>query len=386
MPLQEFMSRYSRHIILSEIGQAGQDKLSNAKVLVVGAGGLGCPVLQYLTAAGIGTLGVIDFDVVETSNLQRQVLFGTSSLGQNKAEAAKKRLEDLNNEISIIAYSERLTYQNALKLFSQYDIIVDGSDNFETRYLVNDACIITNKPLVFAAIYKFEGQVSVFNYQNGPSYRCLFPNPPKKDTVPNCSEIGVLGVLPGIIGSMQANEVLKIILGIGTVLSGKLLCYNALNSQTTILKINKSEVEIAKVLNEQGDFNKKQLIENCEFKHSIISINDISAFENIQFIDVRELHELPKIETISITSIPLNELENSINKIDSEKLKVIFCQSGIRSKQAVSILNQLNINNCFSLKERAFEIKKLIENRHSEEGKTESVSLNLKDCFVPSND
>src|SRR5690606_19253182 len=217
-------NRYSRHIILSEIGQAGQDKLLSAKVLVIGAGGLGCPVLQYLAAAGIGTLGIIDFDVVEISNLQRQVLFGTSSLGKNKAEAAKKHLEDLNPEISIMAYAEKLTYQNALELFKNYDIIVDGSDNFETRYLVNDACIITNKPLVFGAIYKFEGQVSVFNYQNGPSYRCLFPNPPQKDTVPNCSEIGVLGVLPGIIGSMQANEVLKIILGIGSTLSGKLLC------------------------------------------------------------------------------------------------------------------------------------------------------------------
>ncbi|CAH8283298.1 adenylyltransferase/sulfurtransferase [Mariniflexile fucanivorans] len=367
------MSRYSRHIILSEIGQTGQDKLSNAKVLVVGAGGLGCPILQYLTAAGIGTLGVIDFDVVETSNLQRQVLFGTSSFGKNKAEAAKKRLEDLNNEISIIAYPEKLTYQNALNLFNQYDIIVDGSDNFETRYLVNDACIITNKPLVFGAIYKFEGQVSVFNYQNGPSYRCLFPNPPEKDAVPNCSQVGVLGVLPGIIGSMQANEVLKIILGIGTVLSGKLLCYNALNSQTVVLKITKSEFEIAQVLKEQSDFNNKKLIENCEFEPLEISINDISTLENIQFIDVRELHELPKINGIEITAIPLNELENSLYKIDSKKQKVIFCQSGIRSKQAVSILNQLNINNCFSLKEGVFEIKNIIDKRHCEEGTTEAI-------------
>ncbi|MFG6687330.1 molybdopterin-synthase adenylyltransferase MoeB [Mariniflexile sp. HNIBRBA6329] len=350
------MNRYTRHIILSEIGQTGQEKLLNAKVLVVGAGGLGCPVLQYLAAAGIGTLGVIDFDVVEVSNLQRQVLFGTSSLGQNKAEAAKKRLEDLNDEISIIAYPEKLTYQNAIILFKQFDIIVDGSDNFETRYLVNDTCIITNKPLVFAAIYKFEGQVSVFNYKNGPSYRCLFPNPPKKDAVPNCTEIGVLGVLPGIIGSMQANEVLKIILGIGNVLSGKLLCYNALNSQTSILKINKSETEIAKVLKEQSNFHKKQLIENCDFTTSEISIKDISTFENMQFIDVRELHELPKIESIPIISIPLSELENSINKIDTEKQKVVFCQSGIRSKQAVSILNKANIKNCYSLKEGVKQI------------------------------
>ncbi|MEN3324246.1 HesA/MoeB/ThiF family protein [Mariniflexile soesokkakense] len=366
------MNRYSRHIILSEIGQTGQDKITNAKVLVVGAGGLGCPVLQYLTAAGVGTLGIIDFDIVEESNLQRQILFGTSSLGKNKAEAAKNRLEDLNCEISITAYAKKLTYQNALELFNQYDIIVDGTDNFEVRYLINDACIITNKPLVFGAIYKFEGQVSVFNYKNGPSYRCLFPNSPQKNSVPNCSEIGVLGVLPGIIGSMQANEVLKIILEIGDVLSGKFLCYNALNSQTSILKINKADLEVAKVLKEQDGFNKKQLIENCEFEPHEISINGISTFENIQFIDVREIHELPKIKTS--TSIPLSELKNSINKIDSEKQKVIFCQSGIRSKQAVSILNKLNISDCFSLKEGASEIIKRIKHLQGSQNLTEKTN------------
>jgi adenylyltransferase/sulfurtransferase len=367
------MSRYSRHIILSEIGQIGQDKLSNAKVLVVGAGGLGCPVLQYLAAAGIGTLGIIDFDVVEESNLQRQILFGTSNLGQNKANAAKARLEDLNDTITIKAYPYKLDYQNVLELFNQYDIIVDGSDNFETRYLVNDACILTNKPLVFGAIYKFEGQVSVFNYQNGPSYRCLFPNPPKKDSVPNCSEIGVLGVLPGVIGSMQANEVLKIVLGIGKVLNGKLLCYNALTSQTSILKINKSETEISKVLKEQDSFHKKYLENNCDFESIEISINSILDNEKVQFIDVRELNELPKIENITITSIPLSELKNSIHKIDSEKKKVIFCQAGIRSKQAVSILNNLNISNCYSIKEGASEIIEIINNRHYTEGTNQAI-------------
>ena len=249
------MSRYSRHIILSEIGQEGQNKLSKAKVLVIGAGGLGCPVLQYLTAAGIGCIGIVDFDIVEISNLQRQVLFGTSSLGENKAEAAKKRLEDLNDTISITAYSEKLTHKNAIDLFNQYDIIVDGTDNFATRYLVNDAAIITNKPLVFGAIYKFEGQVSVFNYNNGPSYRCLFPSPPKKDAIPNCSEIGVLGVLPGIIGNMQANEVLKIILGLGKVLSGELLCYNALNNQIVTLKIKRSASTIETILSKKEHFH-----------------------------------------------------------------------------------------------------------------------------------
>ncbi|ULC58498.1 HesA/MoeB/ThiF family protein [Flaviramulus sp. BrNp1-15] len=358
------MSRYNRHIILSEIGQKGQDKISKAKVLVIGAGGLGCPVLQYLAAAGVGTLGIIDFDVVELSNLQRQVLFGTSSLGENKAIAAKKRLEDLNDSISIIAYAEKLTYQNALKLFKAYDIIVDGSDNFETRYLVNDASVITNKSLVFGAIYKFEGQVSVFNYNNGPSYRCLFPNPPQKDTVPNCSDIGVLGVLPGIIGSMQANEVLKIILGIGTTLSGKLLCYNALTSNTTNLKINKSEEAINSVLKDINNFHKKQLNNSCEVEIIDVSIKDMLSNKNIQFIDVREPHEHPKVNELQVTYIPLSILENNIDQVDKSKDVALFCQSGIRSKKAVSILKKLNIDNCFSIKEGASNIINHIKEQH----------------------
>jgi len=346
-------NRYNRHIILSEIGQQGQGRISNAKVLVIGAGGLGCPVLQYLTAAGIGTIGVIDFDTVEVSNLQRQVLFGTSSLGINKAIAAKQRLEDLNDSISIIAYPEKLTPKNAVNLFSQYDIIVDGSDNFETRYLVNDASIITNKPLVFGAIFKFEGQVSVFNYTIGPSYRCLFPIPPKNNAVPNCSEIGVLGVLPGIIGSMQANEVLKIILGIGDVLSGQLLFYNALTSKVSTLKVNRNEAIIQSVLEEKSNFHNKQINNNCEIEVLELSIDDIISEENIQFIDIRELHEQPKIENIKVSHIPLSQLEQSLSKINSDKKKVLFCQSGVRSKQATRILNKLNITNCFSLKEGA---------------------------------
>ena len=244
------MSRYNRHIILSDVGQQGQDKLSDAKVLVVGAGGLGCPVLQYLTAAGIGTLGIIDFDIVEESNLQRQILFGTESLGTNKAIAAKKRLEDLNPTINIEAITERLTSKNALSLFKEYDLIVDGTDNFATRYLVNDTAILTNKPFVYGAIYKFEGQVSVFNYKDGPSYRCLFPIPPKEGSVANCSEVGVLGVLPGIIGTMMANEVIKIILEFDQVLSGKLLCYNSRTAESSTLKINKNQSEFDKVISQ----------------------------------------------------------------------------------------------------------------------------------------
>ncbi|TXG35342.1 HesA/MoeB/ThiF family protein [Seonamhaeicola maritimus] len=359
------MIRYNRHIILSEIGLEGQNKLSKAKVLVIGAGGLGCPVLQYLAAAGIGTLGVIDFDKVELSNLQRQVLFGSSSIGENKALAAKKRLEDLNGNIEIKAYPEVLTYQNALELFKQYDIIVDGSDNFETRYLVNDACVITNKPLVFGAIYKFEGQVSVFNYQNGPSYRCLFPHPPKKDAVPNCSEIGVLGVLPGIIGSMQANEVIKVILGIGNVLSGKLLCYNTLSNRTSTLKINKNDTVINDVLNIQSTFKDKALNINCE-TNEIASIYDLATKENIQFIDVREVHEQPNIEGTNVLSIPLGVLQNNLEQLKNDTDNYFFCQSGARSKRAVGFLKEQNIRNCFSIQESAEEIKNYLEEQHKE--------------------
>ena len=354
------MNRYNRHIILSEIGQIGQDKLHNAKVLVVGAGGLGCPVLQYLVAAGVGTIGIIDFDVVEVSNLQRQVLFGKSSLGKNKAEAAKNKLQDLNDTLKINAYPKKLTFQNAIDLCKQYDIIVDGTDNFETRYLINDACVIVGKPVVFGAIYKFQGQVSVFNYNNGPTYRCAFPNKPKKDAVPNCSEVGVLGVLPGIIGTLQANEVLKIILGIGKVLSGKLLCYDALSNQTTTLHIKKNEAEIENVLLNKISFHKQQFEDYCEVNDIEVSIKDVLYKENVQFIDVREPHEEPKVEGLTVTNIPLSELKKHLNEIRGDKEKAIFCQSGIRSKQAISVLNQYNIHNCYSIKEGALEINKYI--------------------------
>lgn len=349
-------NRYNRHIILSEIGQVGQDKLLNAKVLMVGAGGLGCPVLQYIAAAGVGTIGIIDDDIVEISNLQRQILFGKSSLGKNKAEAAKSRLLDLNHSITIHAYSEKLTYKNAINFFKQYDVIVDGTDNFETRYLINDACIITNKPLVFGAIYKFQGQVSVFNYKKGPSYRCTFPNKPKGDTIPNCSEIGVLGVLPGIIGTIQANEVLKIILEIGNVLSGKLYCYDALSNKTNIINIKRLEDTIQSILLTKEEFERNDLEASCEFSINEISIIDILRNKNVQIIDVRERNEQPKVNKIDVLEMPLSEFEKHIDKIDKTKESAFFCQSGIRSKTAVSILQRHNILNSFSIKEGALQI------------------------------
>lgn len=344
------MSRYSRHIVLSEIGLEGQQKLSQAKVLVIGAGGLGCPALQYLAAAGIGTLGIVDFDIVEESNLQRQILFGTTSLGANKALAAKKRLEDLNPTISIEAFPEKLTAKNALHRFEPYDIIVDGTDNFNTRYLINDAAIIQNKPVVYGAIYKFEGQVSVFNYQEGPSYRCLFPIQPKEGSVANCSEVGVLGVLPGIMGSMQANEVIKIVLGFDTVLSGKLFCYNAKTCQTNILTITRSPSEFKKVWGRKDNFDSHYEEISCETPIAEISAEEAMQKENVQFIDVRELNELPKLDLSNCDQIPLGELEQQLAQIHSEKNIIVVCQTGIRSKTAITLLQKHNIFNCHSLK------------------------------------
>ena len=340
------MSRYSRHTVLEEIGQEGQKKLSQAKVLVIGAGGLGCPVLQYLAAAGVGTIGIVDFDVVEIYNLQRQILFGTSSLGVNKALAAKTRLEDLNPTIIINAYPEKLAVSNALELFRSYDIIVDGTDNFATRYLINDASVITNKPVVYGAIYKFEGQVSVFNYQNGPSYRCLFPNPPEEGTIANCSEIGVLGVLPGIIGTMQANEVIKIILCFDNVLSGKLLCYNAKTTQLSTLKISKSKSGFENITALQDTYSQR----SCKTEVKEISIEDALIKDHIQFIDIREYGEQPQLELPNCIHIPLNELEKTLNKVNLKNTNVLFCQYGIRSKTAVEILQRHEITNCYSLK------------------------------------
>ncbi|GAB2779513.1 molybdopterin-synthase adenylyltransferase MoeB [Salinimicrobium soli] len=360
------MDRYNRHIILPEIGQNGQDKISGARVLVVGAGGLGCPVLQYLAAAGIGTIGIIDFDTVEISNLQRQVLFGSSSLGQNKAIAAKKRLADLNHSITVKAYPQKLDFQNALQLFEEYDIIVDASDNFETRYLINDACILTNKPLVFGAVYKFQGQVSVFNFKNGPSYRCAFPEDPEKNSSPNCSEVGVLGVLPGIIGTMQANEVLKIILGSGSVLSGKILWYNALSSESTTLTVSRKDSEIEKIRSYKNSFLQQESFANCNSEIPETSIKKLLGQENIQFIDVRELHEQPKVQAIDAIQIPLNELNQQIDKISEFSTKAVFCQSGIRSRRAVSMLQEHNFSNCYSIREGASEINRIIKGIHKQ--------------------
>lgn len=348
--------RYSRHLLLDKVGERGQQKLKAAKVLVIGAGGLGCPVLQYLTAAGVGTIGIIDFDKVDETNLQRQILFTINDIGKNKAIAAKERLKQLNPFVQFDVFAEKLTVKNALSIFKHYDVVVDGTDNFSTRYLVNDACVITEKPLVYGAIYKFEGQVSLFNYKNGPSYRCLFPEPPKSGSVPSCSDVGVIGVLPGIIGTQQANEALKIILEIGTLLSGKLLMYDALNASFITLNVNRSEEQITKVLNSKNDFENNNYdlfcgIKPIELEGEITSSELKKLLENeiLQLLDVREEWEQPKIENYEVLNIPLNRIPLSIEHIDKTKKTVVICQHGVRSLKAIEFLKANGFNNLINL-------------------------------------
>jgi len=324
--------QYSRHLLLPEVGFQGQEKLKNAKVLVIGVGGLGCPVLQYLTAAGVGTIGIIDDDIVEKSNLQRQVLFSYEDIGKPKVGIAVQRLKQLNPFVSFVSFEERLSNDNAVDLFRQFDIIVDGTDNFPSRYLVNDAAIISNRPVVFGSIHKFEGQVSVFNYKSGPTYRCLYPKAPKPKEVLNCAEIGVIGVLPGIIGSLQANEVIKMICDIGTVLSGKLLTFDALTLNQTLFSFKKNEFITIIELDQDYSFfcgiARIREITLVEFKESSDRYN---------LLDVREDNERLS-SNIGGIHIPMDEIEGRISEIPTDKPLIVYCKSGGRSQMAIDIL------------------------------------------------
>jgi adenylyltransferase/sulfurtransferase len=333
--------RYSRHLLLDQIGVSGQLKLKQAKVLVIGAGGLGCPVLQYLTAAGVGSIGIVDFDVVDLSNLQRQILFTTEDVGNNKAATAAKRLSQLNPLVQFVVFPEKLTTQNALAIIAQFDLVVDGTDNFSTRYLISDATVILNKPLVYGSIHKFEGQVAVFNYQNGPSYRCLFPTPPAPEQIQSCSEVGVLCVLPGIIGTHQANEVLKIILEIGEPLNGKLMLINALSSSSVLLTIQRTAA-IETTLANKENFNQTDYDLFCgilPIPANQLNLKELCDHPDYQIIDLREAWEEPKLVGKSVFLLPMGELKNSIDKIEREKKVVLVCQNGIRSEQARTFLS-----------------------------------------------
>jgi sulfur-carrier protein adenylyltransferase/sulfurtransferase len=340
------IERYQRHLSLPQFGEAAQLKLKQASVLVVGAGGLGCPVLQYLTAAGVGKLGVMDFDVVDVSNLQRQILFTEADVGRPKAEVACERLRAMNSLIEIIAIPQRLTAANALELFSQFDVIVDGSDNFTTRYLVNDACVLAKKPLVYGAIYTFQGQVSVFNFKNGPTYRCLFPDPPDPKDAPNCSEIGVIGVLPGLIGTLQASEVIKVLTGIGEPLSGSLLLLDVLTMKQQTIRFNR--VPEAADVKELVEINFSCAVEEALPKSEEI---DVGAFRSLlgkggelQVLDVREDWERA-VSKLDSFHIPLGLLLGNSKAIDASGLDltlptVVYCRSGMRSLKALHWLQE----------------------------------------------
>lgn len=353
---KEELARYNRHIIIPEFGIEAQKKLKAAKVLVIGSGGLGSPLLLYLAAAGVGTLGIVDLDVVDDSNLQRQVLFGVQDIGTPKVEAAKIRLKQLNPHVKIKTYNTQFTSINALEIIKDYDVVADGTDNFPTRYLVNDASVLAGIPNVYASIFQFEGQVSVFNYTDkngtkGPNYRDLYPTPPEPGLIPNCAEGGVLGVLPGIIGSLQANEVIKVITRVGEPLSGRFFVFDALTFETRTLKITKraNSTEIKELIDYE-QFCGISPIEKPVKEISTLELeNWISNGEDFQIIDVRETSEYEQIN-IGAHLIPLGEVIARNHEIEREKKVVIHCRSGARSAKAIRQLEEIGFNNLYNLK------------------------------------
>ncbi|WP_282180525.1 HesA/MoeB/ThiF family protein [Maribacter stanieri] len=330
--------RYQRQITLAGFGTEGQQKLNKAKVLVVGAGGLGIPVLTYLNAMGVGTLGIVDADVVSLSNLHRQVLYTEDMVGTSKVLAAKDQLLRQNSNTQIETYQTYLTVANALDIIKEYDVIVDATDNFPTRYLINDACVIANKPFVYGALHAFEGQLSVFNYQGGPTYRCLFPTMPAADAVPNCNENGVLGILPGIIGNLQALEVVKIIAEIGEVLSDVLLLFDTLTQRTQRMKfkLQPGNNEI-KTLETSYEFDCELPLKSVKAEE----FNTILMEQAVELIDVRTVKEFQRKHLKEAKHIPLGELTNRVAEVDLETTVYVICQSGIRSKKAIIKMQEL---------------------------------------------
>jgi sulfur-carrier protein adenylyltransferase/sulfurtransferase len=355
--------RYSRHLLIPEVGLEGQRKLKASSALVIGTGGLGSPVALYLAAAGIGRIGLVDYDVVDSSNLQRQVIHGTSTVGKLKVESARAKLVDLNPEIQVDVYNEPFTSANAFRIARDYDIILDGTDNFPTRYLTNDVAVFLGKPNVYASIYRFDGQASVFYAKEGPCYRCLFPEPPPPGLVPSCAEGGVLGVLPGTMGTIQATEALKVLLGIGEPLIGKLLLYNALDMTFDFVKLKKNPN--CRVCGPNADI--KELIDYEEFcgvpshdhEEGSAGANwDISAPElaervkhnHLKLLDVREPHELQISALPNAKNIPLGQLAARLSELDSAEEMVIFCKSGARSARGLELLASAGFKKVKNLK------------------------------------
>lgn len=357
----EEVARYSRHLLLPEVGMDGQTKLKQASVAMIGAGGLGAPLGLYLAAAGVGRIGIVDFDVVDASNLQRQVIHGTSDIGRKKLDSAADRIHDINPNIRVDKFDAGLTSENALEILRDYDIVVDGTDNFPTRYLVNDACAILKKPNVYGSIFRFEGQASVFTYEDGPCYRCLYPEPPPPGLVPSCAEGGVLGILPGTIGLIQATEAAKIILGIGTTLKGRLLLYDALEMRFRELKLRRNRdcpvcgdhPTITKLIDYQEFCGVRPMntepapttgaIDALELKRKL------DRGDNFLLIDVREPHEYQIARIPGARLIPLGELPKHLQELDPNAEIVMQCKSGARSQRAVDLMKQNGFKNVLNM-------------------------------------
>jgi len=357
------LARYSRHLILPEVGMEGQQRLKGARVLSVGTGGLGSPLAFYLAAAGIGTLGLVDFDVVDASNLQRQIIHSTKDIGRKKLDSAAEKLTALNPALNVVKHETMLTSANALDILKDYDIVADGTDNFPTRYLVNDACVLLGKPNVYGSIFRFEGQASVFATKHGPCYRCLYPEPPPPGLVPSCAEGGVLGILPGLVGVMQATEVIKLILGKGETLVGRLLLIDALNMRFRELKLRKNpecpvcgaHPTVTKLIDYQqfcGIMPETAQEKNLKNGIPQITVKELKsrldAGEDVQLIDVREPYEY-QIAQIGGKLIPQNDVPNRLGEIDRNREVVVHCRSGGRSQRIAEFLKQAGYPNVSNL-------------------------------------
>jgi sulfur-carrier protein adenylyltransferase/sulfurtransferase len=361
------LGRYSRHLILPEVGMEGQQRLKAARVLCVGTGGLGSPLALYLAAAGIGTLGIIDFDTVDASNLQRQIIHSTKDIGRKKVDSAQERLNALNPTLNVVKHDTMLTSANALEIFAQYDIVADGTDNFQTRYLVNDACVLLKKPNAYGSIFRFEGQASVFATEDGPCYRCLYPEPPPPGLVPSCAEGGVLGILPGLVGTIQATEVIKLILGKGDPLIGRLLLVDALSMRFRELKLRKNpECPVCganPTVTELIDYNQfcgiaPEPAHGAEVKNGIPQVTVQQLKQRIDkretnndgflLLDVREPYEY-QIAQIGGLLIPQNDLPNRLGELDKGREIIIHCRSGVRSQRAAELLKANGFQNVANL-------------------------------------
>ena len=354
--------RYSRHLIMPEVGMDGQLKLKRAKVLCIGAGGLGSPLALYLAAAGVGRLGIVDFDVVDFTNLQRQIIHDTSDVGRLKIESAKDTIADINPNVEVVAHETRLTSENALDIFRDYDIVADGTDNFPTRYLVNDACVLLGKPNVYGSIFRFEGQATVFYAKEGPCYRCLYPEPPPPGMVPSCAEGGVLGVLPGIVGSIQALETIKLILGKGRTLIGRLLLFDALDLKFRELKLRKNpecpvcgaHPSVTKLIDYEQFCGIRGEEHVPETKVPEITAPEVKKMMDERkpfvLVDVREPHEFQICRIPGSTLIPLGDVPKRMHELSSADEIVVHCRSGIRSAQAVELLMKAGFRKIHNLK------------------------------------